>query len=88
MRFIKNWFAMLWLASVASGQDVALFTEDFPPEEFRARRESVYDAIGASALALIQGAPSPSGYVRFRQSNTFYYLCGPLVPNTPACWRS
>ncbi|GMR21700.1 MAG: aminopeptidase P N-terminal domain-containing protein [Acidobacteriota bacterium] len=81
MRFIGKWMAMLWLASAAYGQDVALFTDDFPPEEFRARREKVYDAIGANALALIQGAPSPSGYVRFRQSNSFYYLSGVESPH-------
>ena len=65
----------------AYGQDVPLFTEDFPPEEFRARRERVYDALGANALALIQGAPSPSGYARFRQSNSFYYLSGVESPH-------
>ncbi len=27
MRFIGKWMAMLWLASAAYGQDVALFTE-------------------------------------------------------------
>ena len=81
MRFIGKWIAMLLLASAAYGQDVALFTEDFPPEEFRSRREGVYDAIGANALALIQGAPSPPGYVRFRQSNSFYYLSGVESPH-------
>jgi Xaa-Pro aminopeptidase len=56
------------------------FTGDFPPEEFAARRAKVYDAIGDKAFAVIQGAPSPAGYTRFRQSNDFYYLCGIEVP--------
>jgi Xaa-Pro aminopeptidase len=56
------------------------FTTDFPPEEFAARRAKVYDAIGDQAFAVIQGAPSPTGYTRFRQSNDFYYLCGIEVP--------
>jgi len=56
------------------------FTTDFPPEEFAARRAKVYDAIGDKAFAGIQGAPSPAGYTRFRQSNDFYYLCGIEVP--------
>ena len=56
------------------------FTTDFPPEEFAARRAKVYDAIGDKAFAVIQGAPSPTGYTRFRQSNDFYYLCGIEVP--------
>lgn len=57
------------------------FRSDFPPEEFAARRAKVYEAIGASAIALVQGAPSPAGYTRFRQSNEFYYLCGIEVPH-------
>ncbi|MEX0602690.1 MAG: aminopeptidase P N-terminal domain-containing protein, partial [Bacteroidota bacterium] len=61
-------------------QDVPLFTSDFPPEEFGQRRAKVYDAIGQESVALIQGAPSPAGYVRFRQSNEFYYLCGVESP--------
>jgi Xaa-Pro aminopeptidase len=72
----------LLAAAAAAAQDVPLFTEDFPPEEFRARREKVYDALGARALALVQGAPSPVGYVRFRQSNEFYYLCGVESPHS------
>lgn len=62
-------------------QDVPVFTQDFPPEEFAQRREAVYDAIGPQGIALVQGAPSPPGYVRFRQSNEFYYLCGVETPH-------
>ena len=57
------------------------FRSDFPPEEFAARRAKVYESIGASAIALIQGAASPAGYTRFRQSNEFYYLSGIEVPH-------
>ncbi len=58
-----------------------LFTTDFPSEEFAARRAKVYEAIGSDAFAVVQGAPSPPGYTRFRQSNDFYYLCGVEVPH-------
>lgn len=58
-----------------------LFTTDFPPEDFAARRAKVYDAIGADAFAVVQGAPSPPGYTRFRQTNEFHYLCGVEVPH-------
>jgi len=78
MRF---WIAILLSSTAVYGQDVPLFTNDFPPDEFRARREKVYDAIGANALALVQGAPSPLGYVRFRQTNSFYYLSGVETPH-------
>ena len=64
-----------------SQEGFSLFTKDFPPEEFAQRRVKVYDAIGIGAIALVQGAASPSGYVRFRQSNEFYYLCGVETPH-------
>lgn len=66
---------------VMAQEGFSLFTTDFPPEEFSARRAEVYNAIGASGLALVQGAPSNPGYTRFRQSNEFYYLCGIEVPH-------
>ena len=62
-------------------QDAPLFTQDFPPEEFAARREKVYDAMGSGAVAVIQGEATTRGYVRFRQSNEFYYLSGIEVPH-------
>jgi len=58
-----------------------LFSTDFPPEEFAKRRSAVYDAIGKNAVAIFQGAPTPDGYTRFRQSNDFYYLSGVEVAN-------
>ena len=61
-------------------QDIPFFTNDFPPEEFAARRAKVYEAMGEN-LALVQGAPSPAGYTRFRQTNEFYYLSGIEVPH-------
>jgi Xaa-Pro aminopeptidase len=72
---------LLQVALPALAQDVPLFTSDFPPEEFAARRAAVYDAIGGEAVALLQGAPSPPGYTRFRQTNELYYLCGIEVPH-------
>jgi Xaa-Pro aminopeptidase len=72
---------VLALAASAAAQDVPLFTEEFPPEEFRARREKLYEAIGAGSIAIVQGAPSPVGYVRFRQSNEFFYLSGVESPH-------
>ena len=58
-----------------------LFSTEFPPEEFAKRRAAVYDTIGTKAVAILQGAPTPDGYTRFRQSNDFYYLSGVEVPN-------
>ncbi|MBI5281826.1 MAG: aminopeptidase P family protein [Candidatus Solibacter usitatus] len=69
------------MAAGLSAQEIPLFTKDFPPEEFAARRKAVYEAIGPNAVAVLQGAPAPAGYVRFRQTNEFYYLCGVEAPH-------
>jgi Xaa-Pro aminopeptidase len=73
--------AVLAAGPLALAQDTPLFTSDFPPEEFAARRAKVYEAVGNGGVALIQGAAAPEGYLRFRQSNDFYYLCGVEVPH-------
>lgn len=73
---------LLSLLSVnASAQDIPMFTSDFTPQEFAARRSKMFEAIGEGGLALVQGAAAPVGYTRFRQSNEFYYLCGVEVPH-------
>lgn len=79
----RTLFALLLLVAVAAhAQDgVPLFTSDFPPEEFAARRAKVYEAIGDTGLAVLQGAPSPVGYTRFRQTNEVYYLTGIESPH-------
>ena len=71
---------LLALHSFNQAQDIPFFTTDFPPAEFAARRARVYEALGEH-LVLLQGAPSPAGYVRFRQTNEFYYLSGIEVPH-------
>ena len=54
---------------------------DFPPEEFAERRARVFEAIGDDAMALLQGAANIRGFLRFRQTNSFYYLSGVEVPH-------
>lgn len=72
--------ALVFAVSAAAQEGFSLFTSDFPPEEFAARRAKVYAAIDGG-LALIQGAPAPEGYTRFRQGNDFYYLSGIESPH-------
>jgi Xaa-Pro aminopeptidase len=55
---------------------------DFPAEEFVARRERIFDAIGGEGCALLQSAPAPRGYVAFRQTNEFFYCCGLETPQS------
>jgi Xaa-Pro aminopeptidase len=54
---------------------------DFTVDEFQARRERVYRAVGGDAVALLQGAPKERGHALFRQDNDFYYLCGVEAPH-------
>ena len=61
------------IASPAEAQHQ--YQTDFTAEDFRKRREAVYDVIG-SDIAVIQGAADVQGFIIFRQSNTFYYLSG------------
>jgi len=69
--------AMLARPSAQIPQDV--FTGIFPPEEFAARREKVFDAI-KDAVAIVQGAVEQSAELPFRQSAQFFYLTGVEVP--------
>lgn len=62
-------------------EDRALFTEHFSPQEFADRRNKVYDEIGPSGIAIIQGAAMPKGYTAFRQNNEFFYLSGIESPD-------
>jgi Xaa-Pro aminopeptidase len=56
------------------------FQTDFPAEEFRARHGKVFDQIGTTAVAVVQGMPQTEGYNLPRQHNTFYYLSGIETP--------
>ncbi|HEX7085060.1 MAG TPA: Xaa-Pro peptidase family protein [Vicinamibacterales bacterium] len=67
------------VAAVPPAAQPVLFTDAFPPEEFAARRDRVFDAIG-DGIAVLQGAAEYPGYIHFRQNNHFFYLTGVEVP--------
>jgi Xaa-Pro aminopeptidase len=56
------------------------YQSDFPPEEFKARWEKVFERIGERAVAVVQGMPQTNGFIVPRQFNTFYYLSGIETP--------
>src|SRR5262249_55601406 len=60
----------------ALGQAAPPYQSHFPPEEFRARWEKIFERIGDRAVALVQGMPKVNGFIFPRQNNEFYYLCG------------
>ena len=66
----------LFFNPLVQAQEKHYFQTDFSIEEFETRRTKIFDEIGNNAIALIQSAPSVAGFKVFRQSNTFYYLCG------------
>lgn len=67
---------------IAQGASAQYYQTDFSPEEFRARWEELFDAIGEDAVALLQGAPSTRGFEFPRQTNNFYYLSGIETPHS------
>ena len=82
MKLIARWSAVVLVAApgLLFGQSPP-YQSDFPPEEFRARWAGVFERMGQQSIAIIQGAPKPSGFVFPRQSNEFYYLCGIETPH-------
>ena len=66
----------------ALAQAPAWYQTDFPPEEFKARWEKVFDRIGSQSVAVLQGVPLTAGFVMPRQTNEFYYLCGVETPHS------
>lgn len=62
-------------------EEKPLFPMQIEASEFSERRAAVMDSIGRSAIAVIQGAPSPMGFIPIRQNNEFYYLSGIVSPH-------
>ncbi|WP_396627085.1 aminopeptidase P N-terminal domain-containing protein [Luteitalea sp.] len=85
MKASTRTLATLLLASTfatsARAQDTASYQTDFPREEFAARRAAVFERIGRTAVAVVQGAANVGAFARFRQTNEFYYLTGVEIPH-------
>ncbi len=62
-------------------QEKHYYQTDFEIEDFSKRRKKIYDAIGSNSIALIQGEDGVTGFRIFRQTNSFYYLCGLEIPH-------
>jgi Xaa-Pro aminopeptidase len=73
---------LLMLPVMNSAQSVPYYQPHFPPEEFKARWQKVFDKVGDRAIAIVQGAPQVGGFIMPRQSNEFYYLCGVETPHS------
>ena len=64
------------MQSTSFAQEQQYYQTDFSIVDFQERRSQIFEAIGNNSIALIQGAASITGFKVFRQTNTFYYLCG------------
>ena len=72
--------AAVLIAPAGRAQAGRAFTTNFTVKEFADRRAKIYEAIGAEAVALMQGLPSVHSSAIFRQSNEFYYVSGVVAP--------
>ena len=83
MNKIRLWSLIILLSLPISGvaQSALYYQKNFPPEEFKARWQQVFDRIGNSAVAIVSGAPQTPGFIFPRQYNEFYYLCGIETPH-------
>src|SRR5262245_60991971 len=81
-RLWPSLLTLLAFTALARGQGAAVYYQtNFPPEEFKARWEKVYDRISNNAVAIVQGMPAINGFIYPRQHNEFYYLCGIDTPH-------
>jgi Xaa-Pro aminopeptidase len=67
---------MFFFVTSAVTQEKHYYQTDFTVQDFEKRRAVIFNKIGTNGIALIQGARSVQGFEVFRQTNTFYYLCG------------
>jgi Xaa-Pro aminopeptidase len=81
-RLLRLALLLVLLPTAAQAQSEPWYQRDFPPEEFQARRAKLLQAIGESAVAVVQGAPLTPGFTYPRQTNEFYYLSGVETPGS------
>ena len=58
---MRTFLGLLAAGASLWAQAPAFYQSDFPPEEFRARWNTVYDKIGNQAVAVMQGVPLTAG---------------------------
>ncbi|MDA1268064.1 MAG: Xaa-Pro aminopeptidase [Bacteroidetes bacterium] len=74
-------FLFLFFFASVTAQEKHHYQTNFSKKEFAERRSKIFEAIGTSGIALIQGASGLPGFSVFRQNNTFYYLTGLESPH-------
>src|SRR5262249_9349829 len=80
-----RWLTLIfcWASSPLLRADSAPYYQThFPPQEDKARWETIFERIGTNAVAILQGMPQVNGFLLPRQNNEFYYLCGIETPHS------
>lgn len=67
-------------ATLLHAQSDIWYQKDFPPEEFKARWQRIFAAIGKDAVAILPGMSTGRGFTLPRQTNEFFYLSGVETP--------
>jgi len=81
MRIASYLWVCGWLG-LAGQMQAQEYQSHFPPEEFQARWQRIFEKIGDQAQAVLQGTEDPGAFVYPRQNNDFYYLCGVENPDS------
>ena len=71
----KIFFLTIFIINIINAEVI------FKADEFKSRRIKLAKELEPNAIAIFQGAPSETGYVKFRQYNEFYYLTGIETPH-------
>ncbi len=79
LRRLRAGFPSLLAAATVSVFAQPVITDVFPPEEYAARRASLFGKIG-DGVAILQGTTERPGEQPLRQSNQFHYICGVVEP--------
>lgn len=79
---LRSAIALFFLPLLIFSQAAPHYQSHFPPEEFKARWQKLFDRIGDKSFAIVQGAGLARGFTMPRQSNEFYYLCGIETPHS------
>src|SRR6266496_717164 len=76
-KFLWPVVLVCWLCPTNLGaQSTPYYQSHFPPEEFKARWERIFERLGTNGVAVVQGMAQVNGFIFPRQNNEFYYLCG------------
>src|SRR4051794_41849519 len=79
----RRWYSFFLFivgAAAAWGEAAPYYQRDFPPEEFKARWEMVFNKIGSQAVAGVERGPPNNRLFFFRQNKEIFLFSGGEKP--------